>query len=933
MHVVVQKLVDAVESIFSTEISNTYDRAGRSLLEQNAVTYDESVIKNILRELLEYHVGRLCQKTFIYEFHKYRRSLSLPADPSSSKAFDLYVSQINETMLENWFSQYGCLRNMVTRAVTNSCAYVEDVCSNFSKDIEVLCDRSLVQRGTKLQSIHPLDSDPHNGSKVALCFFFEPSKKVIYKHRSLEFDTIADSVFCDILKFEALCYMSPVAPTVDRGTHGWQGFIEHEQVEDRELFQAYYNLGLCASVFAALGATDLHDENVIFKGKMPYFIDLETGLKPSRRETSSSLHERMEDVLLNSVAGTSILPAKLPTIPHQILIGAINTPYPQKTNEKIFTIKNYGTDAIDIAKEIISVTRPSAPIQLAGNQTPDPLCYQSDFLNGYAEGYKRIMDKSKQICLALSDIQCPVRVIVRPTVQYGLLLDACLFPENLIDDVSINKILRYLKPTRLVDDRDAADSILEEEIKSIKNGDIPYFYMKANDTRMCSGDYRSKSAFCISPADNAIRNIETLSERKLVMEKRLIAEGYSEIRTHAAKYTAAEDLGNPSPFFSEMLKEVTVENPYPIIDMIQKLAITTDGDTAEAGWLGGVYGDCAVSYDSINFISLHDTGGMVILFEQLGKYGKLQKREEYESFFKQAKRGLASLHDGLSISVEANQVSIISGAGSFDYIFNHNKERLEQTEQMIEDMKPENMELGDVYMGIMGIGLLLSTYPSTHPHIIDKIYGLFHKNSILEFSKEGIAHGELGAIWTEFRLSFALNNVERCRELFEQAKQYSFQLSGWCNGNAGLLMILSEMAGILNVESDFCEIANKAILLPEIGSIDLSICHGAAGVLQSLLFTYAALGDDKYLSMANRYWKTVLERACKNGFCTGENNRDYLLGYFLGWSGVAESALLLQICNEGSIPWFPLNLSSKTYQESVIKGFPQTQSTSGIPGS
>lgn len=919
MYVIVQKLVDAVECIFSKEICSTYERAKRSLSEQNIVECDEAVIKNILRELLEYHVGRLCQKTFIYEFHKYRRSLSLPPDPFSSKAFDLYVSQMNVALLEGWFSQYGCLRNMVTGAVRNSCEYVEDVCSNFSKDIELLCKRQLVESGSKLQSIYLLDSDPHNGSKVALCFSFEPSKKVIYKHRSLEFDTVINHIFCNILKFDALSQKSPVAPTVVRDTYGWQGFIEHEAVKNEELSEAYYNLGLCASVFAALGATDLHDENVIFQGKMPYFIDLETGLKPARREMCSSLHERMEDVLLSSVVGTSILPAKLPTIPHQILIGAINTPYPQKTNEKIFTIKNYGTDAIDIAKEIISVTRPASPIHLAGNQTPDPLPYQSDFLNGYTEGYKSIMDKKEEICLALSDIQCPVRVIVRPTVQYGLLLDACLFPENLVDESSINKILEYLKPTRLVDDPDIADSILKEEIKSIKNGDIPYFYVKANDTRMCTGDYVSNPTFCISPAGNAIHNIEILSERNLIIEKRLIAEGYAEIRTQEANYTAMEELGNPSPFFSQMLKAVKVEDPYPIIDMIQELAITTDGEQAEAGWLGGVYGDCGASYDSINFISLHDTGGTVLLFEQLSKYGKLQKREEYERLFQQAKRGLASLYDGLSISVESDQVSIIAGAGSFDYIFNHNSKRLKQTEQMIEDMKLEDMELGDVYKGTMGIGLLLSTYSSTHTHILDKIYSLFHKDNIAEFSKEGIAHGELGAVWTEFRLSFALHNMERCRELFEQTKQYSFQAAGWCNGNAGLLMILSEMAGALNIESDFYDIANKAMVLPEIGLIDLSVCHGGAGVLQSLLFAYTALGDDRYLSMANNYWKMVLEKANQNGFCTGEKNREYLLGYFLGWSGVAESALLLQICNAGSVPWFPLNLSSNGYQENVIR--------------
>ena len=919
MNLIIKKLVNAIEEIFSEEINNTRHSAKKILSMQNIVSYDERIITDILRELLSYHVWRLCQKTFIYEFHEFRRSLEFPVDPMSSKAFDLYVNLIDKNLIEKWFSKYDFLSKMVTKSIKNTCSYTEEVFSNFSQDIMVLCKQHLVDSGSRLQSIYPLDSDPHNGSKIAICFEFEHSKKVIYKPRSLELDTIINTIFTDIIKFDDLPVASPVAPTINKGKYGWQSFIEESPLEETEICEAYYNLGICAAVFSALGATDLHDENIIFKGTSPYFIDLETTLKPTFDRKINSLHDQMEDILFSSVVATSILPAKLPTIPHHILIGAINTPYPQETNERIFSIKNPGTDAIDIAKQKIIISRSSLPIKLFGNKLVDPLPFQSNFIDGYICGYKKCMSKKKEIISVLSDVQCVVRVIVRPTVQYTLILDACLFPENLIDDIAINKILNYLKPSKIVKNEEIANNILREELNCIKNGDIPYFYIGANSGCICSENISLNSAFDISPKKNAINSLEKLSEKRLTHDIRLIAESYSEIRIHESKYTKVTDLGYQSPFFKNILRQVTKNNPYPLIDLIQSLAIITNSENDEAGWLGGIYGDCTISYDSTNFISMHDTGGILFLLEKLTESGKFENYNVYSNLFEQAKRGLTSLSNELSTQY-SQSISIISGESSFDYIFNHKKNRLRKTEQVIEEISSNNIPLGDVFMGPMGVGLLLSTFHGTPRKILEKINNMFNKVSSFEFSKEGIAHGKLGELWAQFRLSYALKNIDKSINIFKETLNLSSDSTGWCNGNAGLLMVLSEMASILNEKLNLYEVANKATVLPKSGPIDLSICHGAAGVLQSLLFSYATSGDQWYLSLANEYWVNVLELANKNGFYTGEKNRDYLLGYYLGWSGVGEAALLLQIFNSGNLSFFSLNLSSDVYQEILFRG-------------
>ncbi|MFV9830543.1 hypothetical protein A4A36_10855 [Bacillus subtilis] len=924
MQLAAHKLAHAVESFFSDEIEHTNYNIKELLSRQDIVSHAEIAATNCLHALLDYHVWRLCQKTFVYEFHKYRESLSYPADPSSTKAFDRYVSSIDKELISKWFTKYDCLRKMVTQSVNNTCSFIEDVCGNFSKDAALLLSEGLISRGSRLQTIMPLESDPHNGSKVVLCLEFKPSKKILYKPRSLEIDVIIDRLFSDTLKFDSLQNRSPVAHTVNRGEYGWQEFVQHTPIIQSEAGGAYYNLGLCAAVFSCLGATDLHDENIIFNGVFPYFVDLETSLQPAYNRTCDLLDELMEEMLSYSIAATSIIPAKLITIPRKVLVGAINTPYPQKTNEMVFTLKNPGTDAVDIAKEKINVNRTTVPITLTSNQAPDPLPFQEDFLKGYSDGYEKMMDKREQIYSIFTDIQCLIRVVNRPTVQYYLMLDACLFPENLVDDAAINQVLKYLKPPKLIRDSEIAKSILEEEIRSIKIGDIPYFSMKANDKRLYSGEFISNEIFDVSPEYNVIRRLENLSHKRLLFDKRLIAEGYSDIRIHEAEHKKVDDLGYQSPLFLNALRKVTKDDPNPLIDLISSLSITTKTDNPETGWIGGVYGNLPISYESSPLISLHDTGGILFLLEHITEYEKISNNSKCANLYNQAKRGLKSLRSAFSSQLESAPTSIISGLSSLDFIFNHNRNRVEETEQVASQIQSENIPNGDVFIGPVGISLMLASFSDTPNQVLKKLEDkILHESPSSMLSSDGLAHGNLGVIWAKFRLSYALNNTEGCKHLFKKAVQISFpntvNTAGWCNGNAGLLMVLAEMARALNEPFNLYDIAKKSTRLPENGPVDLSICHGAAGVLQSLLFAYEASGDSWYLSLANQYWETVLDLVNHNGFYTGEKNRDYLLGYFLGWSGVADSALLLKMYNNGESAWFPLNLSSVSYQRKLYK--------------
>ena len=50
--------------------------------------------------------------------------------------------------------------------------------------------------------------------------------------------------------------------------------------------------------------------------------------------------------------------------------------------------------------------------------------------------------------------------MLRPTAQYFLIMDACLYPENLIDYSSAEKILHYLKPISFYKRQDNSENDL-----------------------------------------------------------------------------------------------------------------------------------------------------------------------------------------------------------------------------------------------------------------------------------------------------------------------------------------------------------------------------------------------------------------------------------------------------------------------------------------
>lgn len=907
----IKKLVDSIIEFYKKDIYLAYKELEREIKNIDKTIYNTSndeilrIFKESLISIITDDIYRLSIKTFIYEFHKFRIDNGFPAVKDSGSAFNYYISTFDVKTITCWFEKFPMLESIISSSIKNDCTFMVNVCVNYILDLSECEKINLISEDSRLITISSSNSDPHNGGTRVLFFRFHNGDTILYKPRSLTVDKLISNIFEEVFEFDATNSKNPIPKILDRGSYGWQEFIEKKSISSSEIKQAYYNLGIFSSIFTVLGSTDIHDENLIFKGTTPYFIDLETALSPRIRYEGDeeNLFYRMSSSLFTSIVGTTIIPAKLAVHSQEIMIGAINTPAKQKTKKDGFNIINFGTDAVDIAKQNIEVERIANPMRIKNNIVNDPLPYQNIFTRGFKEGIKSIILKKGSIISILNNFNSPIRYIMRPTAKYYLILDAALFPENLYSEQTLNKTLNYLKPPKIVENSLISKQLFLAEKRILSEGDIPSFYVLGKEKNIRAQNFISEQIFEETAVDNAIQILESISQDWVNFNERLIAEGFSYIREQSRGYLSS-DFEN-SDIFKSSLTETKKSGYTAMLNTIISMSVKTS-ENKKIGWLPGIYDDYPISYMSAAFCSFHDSGGIITLLEH--HFGHCSPE------YNEMKCGLLEL--GKMLKINNSNLSIISGSESLEFLYTHREAECLELEYILNN---STEIMGDVFLGKLGLYLILASYLKTDLKIFQDFSIICQKN--LEFKKFGIAHGELGYLWTIFRIQNKLKNKNACLSIYHEVlniyKGKRIESVGWCNGLSGILMILSEMSTVLQKNQDYLfKLANSSTKLNE-ESVDLSVCHGASGVLQTLLFVYSNTKDKRYLSLANKYWKKVLDNSIKYGFYNGERDKDYLLGYFQGWSGFTDSALLLDKYNNNEHVWIPINLSSDIYQHNL----------------
>jgi lantibiotic modifying enzyme len=775
-----------------------------------------------------------------------------------------------------------------------------------------LLDTGLLPERCDVLSIESLASDPHQNSRCVAAIRFHGGGSLIYKPRSVSPEILAKRCL-SIVSPEIGAELGQCAPTsLDRGEYGWQkevvGVAAHNEDDRKEYF---YTLGAAGSLMAALGATDLHFENLIAVRDHPVFIDLETLLRGGSRLDAITLPAALSARVRRSIASTMILPTRIPSGPYSVLMAGVGVAHSQESERPDFVVVNVDTDAVDIARRHFHHPQSGSLLNEDGSCV-DALAYDEAFIAGLHEG-TRAIELHRDELISMLETPVIVRQIVRGTAIYARFIAASVHPDNLEKNDSREHVIAMLGSPPNVPSKEIQRFVMNAERESLTRGDIPFFSARSDDIRLVCDGNTSQVSFEWSPAEAARFTLGLVDNKDDMLDELLVAEGFGELRRAKQRIDPDCAPGSGGPF-SRCIGANGIDWRR-VVEIIRRVAVDVVSVHGwERGWLTGAISDKLPTYaGGIAAASFHDAGGMAVLFDHICR-SMIEISFEAPDLNEESlavRRGLRSLVREFRENLEEAPYSIVRGPASIFYALQDGQAGRRNMEERLSyaiSHEAKNGRVWDVVDGVSGLCAFLTDISGTPESLLEEALGAL---SVADLEEEGLGTGRLGLDWARFRLLLKLGQIDAAKHLammvLSSDPLQSLAIRGWCDGGAGTLMVRGEMAYHFGDAKDVFPLARMIVSPPETRVPDLSVAHGVAGEIQSLVYVGQLLNLPELIDMASDYWARTGEKASKKGYYTGDPSRQALLGYFFGWSGIADTGLLLEEAIGGIPVWVPLS--------------------------
>lgn len=472
-----------------------------------------------------------------------------PANRAPSDRYDAFVAWQLREGLAPLFRDYPVLARDLALIGESAVAAALEMLRRVELDREVIGSRFPQGRdiGT-LTNLRGRLSDPHGGQRRVTALTFSSGLRLVYKPR----DVTLDSGFSELVEWlgaNGLADPPLPARVLPRDRYGWAELIERgECSSEPEVHRAFDAAGVLLCLAWAMGARDLHWQNVIATSSGPVLIDLETLLQPDGlgEETSSvpptsSVPSAAGEACLTSGLLSCLQPS---ADGDAVDVGGLCGRADRLPPVDIAEWQNLRTDAI----EKHTVYRAIAPglnqITLQG-RVAEPASYADSLLGGYRRAYRCLLKHRDELVGPDGHLRRwfgggLARTVLRPTQRYGQALAALREPAFLRDGVARCVALETLsRPFSSSRERPRAWPLATEERRALAALDVPRFSVRV-DERCVREAREAGDLFTTSGLAAADLRLSSMFDEQLVSHEAAIAGSLG--ASPAARYRTEPEL-------------------------------------------------------------------------------------------------------------------------------------------------------------------------------------------------------------------------------------------------------------------------------------------------------------------------------------------------------------------------------------------------------
>lgn len=452
-----------VNSIFDYDILDTSIRETSEVLRKKTHKLFYSEFENQLFETIMF----LSMKTLVLDINHFSKEIE-----NKSEAYEQYMQQIREENgINHFFDRYPYLLKQINKEV----GLIEESYSLlFDRFLEDLSEiRSCFNISEPLSNVAFSLGDSHSKKQTVVKIAFK-EKSVYYKPKSYHSHSILLEL-TSLLKSSNIPSFS-LPKSLVKADYCWQLGVAYTSSNKDEVAKIYFKYGVLAAFSEIFSITDLHMENVIVSGGDLYLIDVETFFQRKLNVQNQNFEGITVDTyqrIYETSLSNGLFPVQFEKDSAPNVSGISGKGGKRKKGKYELINKNRGDMKL---VKVDYFQEDGFNIPTLNGKVVEPLDYANEIIAGFRECYTFLMSQRAKVKKILEDFpKLKTRAIFRNTSDYGKFLQASTNPKYLFSEKKRENLFSILYEAKHIE-----RFIVDNEIKDLMNGDIPYFSM---DTR------------------------------------------------------------------------------------------------------------------------------------------------------------------------------------------------------------------------------------------------------------------------------------------------------------------------------------------------------------------------------------------------------------------------------------------------------------------